>query len=542
MKFKNMFLKVYFVIIILPFLVYLLSIIFKFNLLLSCLLLTICLTVAVSFFHKKFIAPLEKVNLVLDKMKEGDFSYEELNESNQFDLKLFLVCKAVRELVSQLEFNSKKLHNSGELLKTLSNSSADIAEEVALTVEHLANGACEQVNEINQCIQNIADITDTSNIINLEVKNIASIADEFVNISVQGKKDIEITLDKVMQIRASSEKTSAQIVYLGKIGADIGEIVDLITGISTQINLLSLNAAIEAARAGEHGKGFAVVADEVKKLAVKSADSANQIKEMIAKVQEESKKAVISTNESLVKVEEGVNSFEVIRANFEQIYEQSKIIDKESNLINNSISMLVEMNNSINTAMTVVARVTETNAAAAQEISASTQEHSAGTQELDVHASHVLNLSRNIAVSSSVFKIDSDPIIFYWSKKFFTGIEEIDFQHYKIVNYVNDLYQKVLSNATPLELSKILKELAEFTANHFHYEEVLFDKCKYQNKKDHVYQHKKLLGEINEFVLKLESKNAKIDNVLIEFLTNWLANHILKEDMQYVPCLKDKCN
>jgi hemerythrin-like metal-binding protein len=475
-------------------------------------------------------------------MKEGDFSYEELNESNQFDLKLFLVCKVVRDLVSQLDFNAKKLYNSGKLLKTLSNSSADIAEEVALTVEHLASGACEQVNEINQCIQNIAEITDTSNIINLEVKNIASIADEFVNISVQGKKDIETTLDKVMQIKSSSEKTSAQIVYLGKIGADIGEIVDLITGISSQINLLSLNAAIEAARAGEHGKGFAVVADEVKKLAVKSANSANQIKEMVAKVQEESKKAVISTNESLVKVEEGVNSFEVIRANFEQIYEQSKIIDKESNLINNSISMLVEMNNSINTAMTAVARVTETNAAAAQEISASTQEHSAGTQELDVHASGVLNLSRNIAVSSSVFKIDSNPIIFYWSKKFFTGIEEIDFQHYKIVNYVNDLYQKVLSNATPLELSKILKELAEFTANHFHYEEVLFDKCKYPKRKDHVYQHKKLLGEINEFVIKLESKNAKIDNVLIEFLTNWLANHILKEDMQYVPCLKDKCD
>lgn len=530
----------YFISAVLPFVVYAISTFLKINSFWSYCFFSIILIFAVSLFHKNFIKPLDEVNLILDKMKDGDFSYENIGKTDELTVKISLVSKTVRDLVFQLETNVKSLYKSGENLKIISNSSAQIAEEVAFTVEHLANGATEQVNEINDCTQNITDITSTSNKINVQIKNISSIADNFVSIAVEGKKDIESTLDKVMQIKFSSEKTAEQIAYLGHIGSEIGKIVDLITGISSQINLLALNAAIEAARAGEHGKGFAVVADEVKKLAVKSADSAYQIKDMVAKVQAESDKAVASTKESLVKVEEGVSSFGIIKTYFEKIYEQSKIIGKESNVINSSIPMLVTMNNAINKAMAAVSHVTETNAAAAQEISASTEEHSAGTQELDRHASGILKLSRNIAVCSSVFKIDNKPIIFYWSKKFFTGIEEIDYQHYKIVNYVNELYQNVLSNASPAQMAKILTDLATFTTEHFAYEEILFAKYKYSGEKDHVYQHKKLLGQIGEFIIKLNSHNATIDNVLIDFLTNWLANHILKEDMKYAPFLKDK--
>jgi methyl-accepting chemotaxis protein len=539
MSFKNKYFQIYSVIAVSPLIMYFLSNVLNLNAFLGYSILSVILTVAFVAFHKKIIAPLNQINEVMDRMKDGDFSYENNDNSSELNLKIVLVAKTVRDLVSHLETNVKTLYKAGSVLQSISSSSAHIANEVALTVEQLANGASEQVNDINQCTQNIVEITNTSNDINSQVKKIASIADEFVNIAVQGKKDIESTLDKVMQIKNSSESTAVQITYLGKIGTEIGEIVDLITGISGQINLLALNAAIEAARAGEHGRGFAVVADEVKKLAIKSAEAANQIKDMVGKVQSESSKAVISTNKSLVKVDEGVNAFEVIRNNFEKIYEQSKIIDKESNAINNSISTLVDMNNAMNDSMTAVSHVTEGNAAAAQEIAASTQEHSAGTQELNMHASDILKLSRNITVSSSVFKIDSKPIIFYWSKKFFTGIEEIDYEHYKIVNYVNELYQKVLTNASSSELATILMELAEFTTNHFKHEEELMLKHKYPKIKEHFPKHAKLLNDIGQFVKKLQANDAKIDNSLITFLTDWLENHILKEDMQYAPYLKD---
>ena len=69
---------------------------------------------------------------------------------------------------------------------------------------------------------------------------------------------------------------------------EVGQIIEIITAISDQINLLALNAAIEAARAGEAGKGFSVVADEVRKLAEQSASSAHQISTLVREIQNDS--------------------------------------------------------------------------------------------------------------------------------------------------------------------------------------------------------------------------------------------------------------
>lgn len=530
----------------LPLITYFISSFLKFNLCVSYVILGVIFTIAGYIFFKQNISPLNSIFITLDKMKDGDFSYinkenpDSMSLSETFNTKISLVCQTVRELVFQLENNAKNLYSSGEVLKDISTSSAGIANEVASTVEQLANGATEQVSEITQCTKNIEDITNTSNDINTQVKHIATIADEFVNIAIQGKQDIESTLEKVMEIKNSSENTAEQITYLGKIGSEISEIVDLITGISSQINLLALNAAIEAARAGDHGKGFAVVADEVKKLAVKSAESANEIKEMVTKVQDESQKAVMSTNSSLVKVEEGVNAFQIIRENFEKIYEQSKIIDKESNTINKSITELVNKNNSINSAMSVVSHVTETNAAAAEEIAASTEEHSAGTQELDKHAQDLLILARNLNVTSSVFKIDSKPVIFFWSKKLFTEIVEIDYQHYQIVNHINLLYQKYLDKSSPRELLTVLLSLFEITKDHFSYEQKLMVQHGYPRTQQHIPEHTTLLNDLQKFAKAFENHTAEIDDSFMEFLRNWLMQHILQEDMQYVSFFKSK--
>lgn len=536
-----------FVIVLLP--VIISAIIQGFNLTFALTWIAVSIVVIVFVLRSSGYGQIEtirQVNQYLKKMQEGNFSLDIRDDASNVDeirklkSQLGAVCKSVCELISILERNVKQMYSAGQDLNSISQTSAKIAFEVANTVEQLAKGANNQVVEINNCNRVVAEATDISNEISVQVDNINNIANEFVNIAEKGKEDIDITLDKVNAIKTKSIEVTEQITDLGALGREIGEIVDIITDIASQTNLLALNAAIEAARAGEQGKGFAVVAGEVKLLSEKSSQAAGQIKKMISRVQKGSKDAVTSTEISLEKVEEGVKSFNALKDNFEQIFYQAKIIREQAGLISNSVETLVSKNDVILSSMSNISNVTETNAAAAQEIAASTQEHSAGTQILETHSESILTLSRNIAVSSSIFKVDDNPIIFYWSKKFFTGVEEIDYHHYLIVNYINDLYRKVLNKTGTDEMLAVINELGDFATFHFDFEEQLMTKYNYSRYNQHKVQHTKLLNDLSSFIEKLNSKSAKVDQDFIKFLTKWLELHILNEDMQYAPFFKSK--
>jgi methyl-accepting chemotaxis protein len=101
-------------------------------------------------------------------------------------------------------------------------------------------------------------------------------------------------------------KSASAVKKLGSRSEEIELIVQTITHISTQTNLLSLNAAIEAARAGENGRGFAVVANEVRKLATQSEESATKIAVLINEIHHETYQAVQSMEEGTVEVKEGL--------------------------------------------------------------------------------------------------------------------------------------------------------------------------------------------------------------------------------------------
>ncbi|MCP5303632.1 MAG: methyl-accepting chemotaxis protein, partial [Pseudomonadales bacterium] len=111
----------------------------------------------------------------------------------------------------------------------------------------------------------------------------------------------------VHQLKHSLDEATNIIQNLSHETEQIGDVLNVIQGISDQTNLLALNAAIEAARAGEHGRGFAVVADEVRSLANRSRQSADEISEMIESLQDKASQAVSIVSDNQIYADQAAH-------------------------------------------------------------------------------------------------------------------------------------------------------------------------------------------------------------------------------------------
>ncbi len=188
-----------------------------------------------------------------------------------------------------------------DLLKDVSNSGLQISESIQ-SVDRMAQSMeqdiKQQTSQIEQVATAIHEMGASSDEIAQNANGAADSAKHAASAINIGQKSVTITSESIEHMNQQLDDTTAIVNQLAQDASSIDTVLDVISGVSEQTNLLALNAAIEAARAGEQGRGFAVVADEVRTLASRSQASTEEIRAIIEKLQHRTQQAVAAIETS----------------------------------------------------------------------------------------------------------------------------------------------------------------------------------------------------------------------------------------------------
>lgn len=211
---------------------------------------------------------------------------------------------------------SEVLRSFNGLIQHLQNSLRDIlagVEKVSTTANQLQNSA-ERVSEgsssqnasTSHMAASVEEMTVSINHVADQARTTSDQSNEVGRKAEAGQDVIAKTVNNIHDIAEAVESAAGDIRQLDEKGREIESVINIISSVAEQTNLLALNAAIEAARAGEQGRGFAVVADEVRSLAARTATSTKEISDIITAIQSVSSSAVKRMGEAITKVEQGV--------------------------------------------------------------------------------------------------------------------------------------------------------------------------------------------------------------------------------------------
>ena len=216
-----------------------------------------------------------------------------------------------------------------KLVTTISQSGIQLdgaARQTQALASHLARASSAQSKQVGAATESIGAVASSIEEVSGNAERAADVARHSVDVAHKGGDAVRRTIDGMNTIRETIQDTSKRIKRLGESSQEIGNIIELISDIAEQTNILALNASIQASMAGEAGRGFAVVADEVQRLAERAANATKQIEVLVRTIQTDTNEAVVSMERSTTDVVGGALLAENAGAALQEIEQVSNQI------------------------------------------------------------------------------------------------------------------------------------------------------------------------------------------------------------------------
>lgn len=358
---------------------------------------------------RRLMSPLVKVSTIIEEIANGDINadFGMVKETND---EIGLIIEKMKELTQSLGNIVGKIRNSSDTMSANSyelndTSSQTLAanNEISKAVEDVAEGSTGMAASISKINENLLEMSN-------ETKDINESVNEIRNQTVAVQDSSKIMNDKIKSMQDSSHKMDEGISAISKrietvntTVDKVSNIVSVIEEISSETNLLSLNASIEAARAGDAGKGFAVVAQEIRVLSDNTNTELENIKQIISSLVEECRYCVQASG---TIVEDNAKQKEEIKAvldEFGSLDEQIQKTAEKADEIEELVTAMIELNDDITKSSNSLTDVSAANAAATEEMNANIEELNAMMNGVSEMAGHMNDESDGLKEALSFF-------------------------------------------------------------------------------------------------------------------------------------------
>ena len=445
----------------------------------------------------------------------------------------------IREVSSVLLAGAEQTTSAASLVSTSSQSLAEGASKQAASIEETS----ASLEELSSMTKRNSENSQKANDLAKQARTAAD----------KGVVDMQAMSTAMDAIKASSD--------------DIAKIIKTIDEIAFQTNILALNAAVEAARAGEAGLGFAVVADEVRNLAQRSAQAA---KETAAKIEG-----------AIAKTGQGVGISKKVAETLNEIVSKARQVDELAAEVAGASREQTQGITQINSAVGEMDKVTQSNAANAEESAAAAEELNAQAETMKQSVMGLLELidgnqpagpsassshrtnghssarsslkatsnrrqnghtdlvpSRSRNTSMSVPLVNAQGVIAWDEPSMSTGVDSIDSQHQTLIEHINELHTACLAGTAKEELLEMLAFLGEYVQSHFKHEEGIMQQHQCPVRGKNKAAHIQFLKDFESLVGIVKRDGASTAAViqLKEMLGNWLKNHICSVDTNLRSC------